>query len=315
MRDRYKWLAAAVVAVAITFSASIVFVSAQGAQSKAPAPTAAPATRGQAPAPAAAPARGQTAAPTPARGQTAAATPARGRVDRIGGKPNFTGLWQAMTGANWDIQDHSSEAGPFYQLGAAFAVPAGQGIVEGNEIPYKPEALEQRRLNRLNRWTSDPEIKCYMPGIPRANYMPFPFQIVQGDSTIAFAYEFATSNRVVYVTNHRKAQVPAWMGTSNGHWEGDTLVVEVTGNWPESWFDRSGNFHSDALKVTERYTLRNPDVIDYEATIDDPKTFTRTWKVSFPIYRRLEKNARLLEFKCVEYSEELIYGHLRKPVN
>jgi hypothetical protein len=308
MRDRYKWLGVAV--VAFTFSASMVLVSAQGAQSKAPAPTAAPAARGQAPAPAA-PARGQTAAPAPARGQTTA--PAR--VARIGGKPNFTGLWQAMTGANWDIQDHSSEPGPFYQLGAAFAVPAGQGIVENNDIPYKPEALEQRRLNRLNRWTADPEIKCYMPGIPRANYMPFPFQIVQGDSTIAVAYEFATSNRVVYLTNHRKAQVPAWMGTSNGHWEGDTLVVEVTGNWPESWFDRSGNFHSDALKVTERYTLRNPDVIDYEATIDDPKTFTRPWKMSFPIYRRLEKNAKLLEYKCVEYTEELIYGHLRKPVN
>jgi len=309
MRDRYRWFAAAVIAVAIIFSASIIFVSAQGAQSKAPAPTAAPATRGQATTPAA-PARGQTAAP--ARGQTGT-TPAR--VARIGGKPNFTGLWQALTGANWDIQDHSSEPGPFYQLGAAFAVPAGQGIVDGNEIPYKPEALEQRRLNRLNRWTADPEIKCYMPGIPRANYMPFPFQIVQGDSTIAIAYEFATSNRVVYLTNPRKAQVPAWMGTSNGHWEGDTLVVEVTGNWPESWFDRSGNFHSDALKVTERYTLRNPDVIDYEATIDDPKTFTRPWKMSFPIYRRLEKNAKLLEFKCVEYTEELIYGHLRKPVN
>ena len=308
MRDRYKWLAVSIIAVAITFSASIAFVSAQSAQSKAPAPAAAPATRGQAPAPAA-PARGQTAAP--ARGQTGA--PAR--VARIGGKPNFTGLWQALTGANWDIQDHSTEPGPFYQLGAAFAIPAGQGIVEGNEIPYKPEALEQRRLNRLNRWTADPEIKCYMPGIPRANYMPFPFQIVQGDATIAFAYEFATSNRVVYMKTPRKAQVPAWMGTSNGHWEGDTLVVEVTGNWPESWFDRSGNFHSDALKVTERYTLRNPDVIDYEATIDDPKTFTRPWKLSFPIYRRLEKNAKLLEFKCVEYTEELIYGHLRKPVN
>jgi hypothetical protein len=308
MRDRYKWLAVSIIAVAIPFSASIAFVSAQSAQSKAPAPTAAPATRGQAPAPAA-PARGQTAAP--ARSQTAA--PAR--VARIGGKPNFTGLWQALTGANWDIQDHSTEPGPFYQLGAAFAIPAGQGIVEGNEIPYKPEALEQRRLNRLNRWTADPEIKCYMPGIPRANYMPFPFQIVQGDATIAFAYEFATSNRVVYMKTPRKAQVPAWMGTSNGHWEGDTLVVEVTGNWPESWFDRSGNFHSDALKVTERYTLRNPDVIDYEATIDDPKTFTRPWKMSFPIYRRLEKNAKLLEFKCVEYTEELIYGHLRKPVN
>jgi hypothetical protein len=313
MRDRYKWFAAALVGMAVTFSASIVFVSAQGAQSKAPAPTAAPAARGQAPAPATAPARGQTAAPaTPARGQTAAAPR---RVERIDGKPNFNGLWQAMTGANWDIQDHSTEPGPFYQLGATFAVPAGQGIVENNEIPYRPEALEQRKLNRLNRWTADPEIKCYMPGIPRANYMPFPFQIVQGSETMAFAYEFATSNRVVYIKTPRKAQVPAWMGTSNGHWEGDTLVVEVTGNWPESWFDRSGNFHSDALKVTERYTLRNPDVIDYEATIEDNKTFTRPWKISFPIYRRLEKNAKLLEFKCVEYTEELIYGHLRKPVN
>jgi hypothetical protein len=220
-----------------------------------------------------------------------------------------------MTGANWDIQDHSTEPGPFYQLGAAFAVPAGQGIVEGNEIPYRPEALEQRKKNRLNRWTADPEIKCFMPGIPRANYMPYPFMIVQGDATIAFAYEFATSNRVVYMKNFRKAQVPAWMGTSNGRWEGDTLVIEVTGNWPDSWFDRSGNFHSDALKVVERFTLRNPDVIDYEATIDDPKTFTRPWKMSFPIYRRLEKNAKLLEYKCVEYTEELIYGHLRKPTN
>jgi len=312
MRDRYKWFAVALVAVAVTFSASLVFVSAQGAPSKAPAPTAAPAARGQAPAPAPTPARGQTAQPAPARGQPVAAPR---RVDRIDGKPNFNGLWQAMTGANWDIQDHSTEPGPFYQLGATFAVPAGQGIVEGNEIPYRPEALEQRKLNRLNRWTADPEIKCYMPGIPRANYMPFPFQIVQGSETLAFAYEFATSNRVVYVKTPRKAQVPAWMGTSNGHWEGDTLVVEVTGNWPDSWFDRSGNFHSDALKVTERYTLRNPDVIDYEATIDDPKTFTRPWKISFPIYRRLEKSAKLLEFKCVEYTEELIYGHLRKPVN
>jgi hypothetical protein len=220
-----------------------------------------------------------------------------------------------MTGANWDIQDHSPEPGPFYQLGAVFAIPAGQGIVEGNEIPYRPEMLEQRRLNRLNRWTADPELKCFMPGIPRANYMPYPFQIVQGSAKIAFAYEFATSNRVVNLTNHTKAPVPTWMGWSNGHWEGDTLVIEVTGNNELTWFDRSGNFHSDALKVTERFTLRNPDVINYEATIEDPKTFTRPWKISFPIYRRLETNAKLLEFKCVEFTEELIYGHLRKPVN
>jgi len=292
----------------LVFWGSMAPVSAQSAQTKAPA--AAPAARGQAPTPApATPARGQAVAP--ARGQSA--TPGVPRMPD--GKPNFNGLWQALTGANWDIQDHPAAPGPYYQLGASFAVPAGQGIVEGNEIPYRPEALEQKKQNLLNRWTADPETKCYMPGIPRANYLPFPFQIVQGTTKVAFAYEFATSNRVVNMENHQKAPVPSWMGWSNGHWEGDTLVVEVTGNNDQTWFDRAGNFHSDAMKVTERFTYRNADVIDYEATIDDPKTFTRSWKMSFPIYRRLEKNAHLLEFKCVEFTEELIYGHLRKPTN
>jgi hypothetical protein len=289
-----------VAATVATLSASIALVSGQAA---------APAARGQAPA---APARGQAPAP-PARGQQSPQT--SGIPRGSDGKPNFTGLWQALTGANWDIQDHSPEPGPFYQLGAEFAIPAGQGIVEGNEIPYRPEMLEQRKLNRLNRWTADPELKCYMPGIPRANYMPFPFQIVQGPDKVAFAYEFATSNRVVNMKNHQKAPVPMWMGWSNGSWDGDTLVVEVTGNRDDTWFDRSGNFHSDAMKVTERFSFRNRDVINYEATIDDPKTFTRTWKISFPLYRRLENNAKLLEFKCVEFTEELIYGHLRKPTN
>jgi len=294
MRYRFGSFIAASAAVVATLSVSITLVSGQGARGQTPAP---PAT------PAATPARGQAAAP---------AAPAR--VARIAGKPNLSGLWQAMSGANWDIQDHSTEPGPFYQLGAIMAIPAGQGIVEGNEIPYRPEALAQRNLNRLNRWSADPEIKCYMPGIPRATYMPFPFQIVQG-TDIAFAYEFATANRVVRMSKHEKAPVPSWMGWSNGHWEGDTLVVEVTGNTEQTWFDRAGNFHSEDMKVTERYTLRNPDVIDYEATIDDPKTFTRPWKISLPLYRRLEKNAKILEFKCVEYAEELIYGHLRKPTN
>jgi hypothetical protein len=299
---------AAPAAVVATLFVSISLVSGQGAQTKAPAATAAPAARGAQTAPA------TPAAAAPARGQAAAA-PVPPRVARIAGKPNFNGLWQAMTGANWDIQDHSTEPGPFYQLGAAFAIPAGQGIVDGNEIPYRPDMLEQRNKNRLNRWTDDPETKCYMPGIPRANYMPFPFQIVQGTNTIAFAYEFATANRVVRMTNHTKAPVPSWMGWSNGRWEGDTLVIEVTGNNELTWFDRSGNFHSEAMKVTERFRLRNPDVIDYSATISDPKTFTRDWTISFPLYRRLEKNAQLLEYKCVEYTEELIYGHLRKPTN
>jgi hypothetical protein len=172
--------------------------------------------------------------------------------------------------------------------------------------------LARKRENYLNRWTLDPEVKCFMPGIPRANYMPYPFQIVQGTANIAFAYEFATSNRVVRMTNHQKAPVPSWMGWSNGRWDGDSLVVEVTGNNDQTWFDRAGNFHSEAMTVTERFTYRTPDVIEYEATIDDPKVFTRPWKISLPLYRRMERNAHLLEFKCVEFTEELIYGHLRR---
>jgi hypothetical protein len=246
-----------------------------------------------------------------------AASAQRGRPERIGGKPNLNGIWQAATEAHWNLEGHSAQALSQFsrQLGAVAAIPAGQSVVVGGAIPYLPAALAKRDENRAAWPAADPEAKCYMPGIPRANYMPFPFQIVQGTNTIAFAYEFATANRVVRMTNHTKAPVPSWMGWSNGRWEGDTLVIEVTGNNELTWFDRSGNFHSDAMKVTERFTLRNPDVIDYAATIDDPKTFTRPWTISFPLYRRLEKNAQLLEYKCVEYTEELIYGHLRKPTN
>ena len=304
MRNRFGRLSIAL-AVGLTLRVSTTLVGGQGAQTKAPAP--APSARGQAP--------GTPAPVPPTRGQAAPAAAASGIPRMPDRKPNFSGLWQTLSGANWDIQDHPAQQGPYYQLGAVLAIPAGQGIVEGNEIPYRPEALEQKKKNSLNRWSDDPELKCFMPGVPRATYMPYPFQIVQGDTNIAFAYEFATSNRVVRMTNHQKAPVPSWMGWSNGHWEGDTLVVEVTGNNDQTWFDRAGNFHSDAMKVTERYTFRNPDVINYEATIEDPMVFTRPWKLSLPLYRRVEKNAKLLEFKCVEFAEELIYGHLRKPTN
>ena len=245
-----------------------------------------------------------------ARGQAA---PSASRIPRMpDGKPNLSGLWQSIGTANWDIQDHSAQPGPFFQLGAVGAIPAGQGIVDGNEIPYRPEALAKKNANNAKRWELDPELKCFMPGVPRATYMPFPFQIVQGNRQIAMAYEFATSNRVINLVNHQKSQVDTWMGTSNGTWNGDTLVVDVTGFNDLTWFDRAGNHHSDALHVVERYTFRNPDVVDYEATIDDPKVFTRPWKIGVPLYRRLERNARLLEFKCVEFAEELIYGHLKR---
>src|SRR5215813_13218823 len=232
------------------------------------------------------------------RGQ-AAAPAAAPRIPRMpDGKPNFTGLWQALGSAYWDIRDHSAQPGPFYQLGAIGAMPAGQGIVEGGDIPYKPEAAAKQQENYKNRLTLDPEVKCFMPGVPRGTYLPFPFQIIQSQSDIAIAYEYATANRVINMGKPREAAVDTWMGTSNGHWEGDTLVVDVTGFNGMSWFDRAGNYATDTLHVVERYSLFDSNTINYEATIEDPAVFTRPWKVSVPLYRHREKNVRLMEFKC-----------------
>ncbi len=228
------------------------------------------------------------------------------------GKPNFTGLWQALGTAYWDIRDHSAQPGPFFQLGAAGAIPAGQGIVEGGEIPYTIAASAKQKENFQNRMKLDPEIKCYMPGIPRANYMPFPFQIVQSQRDIAFAYEYATSNRVVNMGKFKEGSVDTWMGTSNGHWEGDALVVDVSGLNGNSWFDRSGNFQTENTHVVERFTLGDADHINYEATIDDKTIYTRPWRIGTVFYRRKEKSAQINEFKCVEFVEELIYGDLKK---
>jgi hypothetical protein len=231
---------------------------------------------------------------------------------KVGDKPNLTGLWQAFGTGDWDIQAHGAEAGPFYQLGAIGAVPPGPSIVVGDEIPYLPRALDQKKKNYANRWKEDPVIKCYMPGIPRATYMSFPFQIIQSNKDILFAYEFGSENRVVNMGKPQPAAVDTWMGTSNGRWEGNTLVVDVTGFNGMAWFDRAGNFASDSLHVVERYSLIDANTMNYEATIEDPQTFSKPWKINVILYKHREKDARLLEFKCVEFTEELIYGDLKK---
>jgi hypothetical protein len=229
------------------------------------------------------------------------------------GKPNLNGIWQAINEANWDIETHAAAPGRVTALGAADAVLPGAGIVEGGRIPYKPEAAAKKKENFEKRLTLDPEIKCYLPGVPRANYMPSPFQIIQTQKYIMMVYTFARAVRTIYMDDHKEAPADSWMGWSNGHWEGETLVVDNTGFNDQTWFDRAGNFHSDALHVVERYTAMSPDHLLYEATIEDPNVFTRPWKMSMPIYRRLEKNAQIMEFRCVEFVEELMYGHLRKP--
>jgi len=266
----------------------------------------------------------------PTAGQAPAATgqfPAAYRAPRLDGHPDLNGIWQAVTTANWNLEDHDAQPGLHPELEGAYdAQPAGQSIVEGGVIPYKPEMLAKRKRNFENRavvdvvssdekWhdTGDPELKCYMPGVPRATYMPFPFQIVQGSgSYILMAYEYASTTRTIRMNFKDEAPTDSWMGWSRGRWEGETLVVDVTGFNDLTWFDRAGNFHSDALHVVERYTAVSPYHIQYEATIEDPKTFTRPWKINIPLYRRMDKGVQLLEYKCVPFTEELLYGKLRK---
>ena len=245
-------------------------------------------------------------------------------------KPDLNGIWQALNEANYDIEAHVARpamalrAGPYgavpasavLALGAVGSVPPSLGVVEGGELPYKPEALAKRKQNQDEWLNLDPEIKCYLPGVPRANYMPYPFQILQSASAITFAYEYAGAVRNIYLKDPGPPPADSWMGQSVGHWEGNTLVIDVTGFNDQTWFDRAGNFHSDKLHVIERYRRTSPDVISYEATIEDPEVFTRPWKMSMPLYRRQEKNAQLLDFKCVEFVEELLYGPYRKhPLN
>ncbi|HEY5624684.1 MAG TPA: hypothetical protein VIV14_13060 [Gammaproteobacteria bacterium] len=242
------------------------------------------------------------------------------------GLPDLNGVWQVLNTANYDIEPHAARAalafdeGPFgpvpskavLALGAVGSVPAGLGIVEGGEIPYQDWARARRDENRANWLDRDPEVRCYLPGVPRANYMPFPFQIFHSASAVFFAYEFAGAVRNILLEDPGPAPVDSWMGQSYGRWDGDTFVVDVTGQNDRTWFDRAGNFHSAQMRVVERYTPTSFHTMQYEVTIEDPNVFTRPWNISTTLYRRVGRDAQLQQFKCVEFVEELIYGHLRK---
>lgn len=258
---------------------------------------------------------------------SAAAVAAPAAPGRIAGKPDLNGIWETNNTANWDLQTHKARpmvgqpgvvpnstvlAAPVVALGSLGWVPAGLGVVEGEEIPYKPWAAARKKEN-LEHWLDrDPEIKCFQPGIPRAIYMPHPFQIIQSAEKIMMVFEYDDVQRTIHLNKMEPYPNVAYMGYSVGRWEGDTLVVDVTDFTDATWFDRSGNFHSDALHVVERYTPMGANAIRYEATIEDPQVFTRTWKITMPIYRRLEPNLELMDFRCVEMVEETMYGHLRK---
>lgn len=226
-------------------------------------------------------------------------SPASGLPRTPDGKPDLSGFWQVLNSADWDIQDHPAQKG----------IPAGQSIVEGGEIPYQPWALAKKKDNFEHRDTADPETKSYLPGVPRITYTPFPFQIVETPTEVLALYEYVHAVRHVYTngTAHPPGHIDWWLGDSRGHWEGDTLVVDVTDFIDQTWFDRSGNFHSDALHVVERYTLIDPDHIDYEATIEDPKVFTKPWKLDVILYRHKEKNFQLLDYEGYAFDYEKYY--------
>jgi hypothetical protein len=235
------------------------------------------------------------------------------RLARINGNPNINGIWQAVNTAHWNVEAHSAEAlEDFWQLGAIGAIPAGRSVVEGGTIPYLPAARAQRDANRAGWPDSDPEAKCFRAGIPRSTYLPYPFEIIQGDGDILFVYEYAAANRTVRMNDHLdpdEVLVDQYLGWSNGRWEGEALVIEVFGLMP-GWLDRAGNYHRGT--VTERYTPMGENHLWYEATIDDPSTFSREWTIAMPLYRRIEANAEIFEYRCVEFAEPMMYGDLLK---
>ena len=247
------------------------------------------------------------------------------------GRPNFNGVWQANNEAHWDLEAHDARAGmvmqqgvypyefarvpaaPVVALGAAAGVPGSLGVVGGDgRIPYTPEALRIKQENAEHWIDRDPELKCYLPGIPRAMYMPYPFQIVQGTDKIHMTFGFSNAARVVHLDAVELPPDYTYMGHSVGRWEGDTLVVEVTEFNGKTWFDRAGNFHGEGLRLTERFSPMTPDAIWYEVTVTDPGTFTQPWTIEMPLYRRLEPSATVLDYPCIEFAEEFMYGHLRR---
>ena len=258
----------------------------------------------------------------PAGGQTQAYRAPR----TADGKPNFNGVWQALNEANWDLQAHDARSGmvtqkgvydydyarvpaaPVVALGAAAGVPASLGVVQGDgKIPYKPEALTKRSENSKNRAAADPFNKCYKPGTPHMIYLPFPLQIIQTPMQVTILSEYMHNTRNLFLT--RKSHYPPdsvdlWNGDSVARFDGDILVTDVANFNGQAWLDRAGNFASDQLHVTERFQLIDNDTIRYEATLEDPKTYTRPWTIRLLLYRHKEPNVRIMEYECHAYSED-----------
>jgi hypothetical protein len=231
----------------------------------------------------------------------AGSAPAHEKIPRLpSGKPDFSGIWQTMSAADFDLEPHSGRKD----------APPSAGVVEGNAIPYLPAALEQKKKNFAARESADPRLKCWTLGTPRAIYYPEPFQIFQRDRDLTLVFEFGHSVRTIHANGALHPQESGnefWLGDSRGHWEGDTLVVDVKDFNDETWLDRAGNFHSTALHVVERWTLLDANTIEYKATLEDPNVFSQSWNISVLLYRHREKNFQLIENYCYTLDYDASY--------
>ena len=234
------------------------------------------------------------------------------RPATIGGHPNFNGIWQAINTAYWNLEAHSAQSlDDFWGLGAIASIPAGRSVISGDgKIPYLPAALEQRNKNRSLWPAADPEAKCFMLGVPRVTYHNMPFQISQGTGDLVMIYPFAATNRVIFMNDKSEPAADTWMGKSTGAWDGNVLVITTIGMNGKTWLDRAGNFASADVKVTERFIPVDSDHIRYQATLEDPKTYSRPWTMEMPLYRLIDQNAEVLEHKCVPFADKLLYSDL-----
>jgi hypothetical protein len=221
------------------------------------------------------------------------------KIPRLNGKPDFSGIWQTTSAADYGLEPHSGRKD----------APPGLGIVEGGQIPYLPEALAQRQKNFENRAKDDPRLKCYTLGVPRGIYYPEPFQIFQRASDLTVLFQFGHSVRTIYTngTKHPKDPNDWWLGDSRAHWEGDTLVVDVRHFVEDTWLDRSGNYHSDALHVVERWTYIDANTIAYKATLADDKVYSRPWSINVILHRHREKDFQLIENYCFTHEYDEFY--------
>jgi hypothetical protein len=218
------------------------------------------------------------------------------------GKPNMQGYWQTRNFFTaFDLEEHPVEE---------FGIPKGKGVIvdpPDGKIPYQPWALEKKKDILEHHLFDDPQAHCWLSGVPRQMYTPFGFQILQPPGAVVLLYEAFHSFRIIPLNGkrHPASEIRMFEGDSRGKWEGDTLVVDVTNQNDKTWFDMSGNFHSDQLHVVERYTPVDLNTIRYEATLDDPKVYTRPWKIQFDLGRNPDPHYEQMEYACVEGVQDL----------